>query len=59
MRKWRVWCEDDTKFVEAWSMAKPTLCPENGAHVITAAKTCIVDDECHCQAIEINEQTGT
>lgn len=59
MRKWRVWCEDDTKFVEAWSMAKPTTCPENGAHVITAAKTCVVDDECHCQALEVNEQTGT
>lgn len=53
MKKWRVWCETESLHVTEWANAKPTACPNDGGHTITAAKTAILEDS------KINDQTGT
>lgn len=41
--KYRVWCDTDSKYVEVWGEAAPTVCPENDAHSIDPVKTAIID----------------
>lgn len=59
MKKWRVWCETESLHVSVWAADKPTTCPNDGGHTITAAKTCIIND-CYCKRTsEVDEETGT
>ena len=43
VKKYRIYCETEAIFVEAWSEVQQTTCPNNNTHTIDPNKTVLVD----------------
>jgi len=43
LKLYRVWCNDDNKFVTSWEEEEPISCPENDTHGIDTNQTIILD----------------
>ena len=41
--KYRVWCNNESTWVEIWAEEIPTTCPNNNTHSIDTSKTTIID----------------
>ena len=44
IKKYKLWCTVDKKWVYKWSMEEPIFCPENMGHPIDASMTSVEDE---------------
>jgi len=44
LTKYRIYCEDEADYFEAWLPEEPTTCPNNNTHTITTEKTITLEE---------------
>lgn len=59
VKKYKVYCSDEAKFVSGWSEGEPTVCYNNNTHTIDDSKTAMVDIQTPVDVRIVQSSAGT